>query len=110
MRKVLLVAVIAASIGTALPGVASGHSRGCGSFRATSSTGGKAHIRASVYTGPVSCSKARHILRFSITHSSSVNPKGWICARGGPGIFPTAAGYSCEAQRPHRIVTGLFLY
>jgi hypothetical protein len=110
MRNVLLVIAISVSIGAALPGVASGHSRDCGTFRATSATGSQAHIRASVYAGPVSCRRARHVLRFSIAHGSSANPKGWICARGGPGIFPTVAGYSCEAQRPHRIVTGLFLY
>jgi hypothetical protein len=110
MRAVFLAIAILTLTSVALPSAAVAESRDCGAFRATSSTGSSAHVRVSVYTGPVSCRQARRVLRYSITHGSSTNPKGWICARGGPDILPTAAGYSCEAQHPHRIVTGRFLY
>jgi hypothetical protein len=116
MRRVLLVAVIAALIGAALPAVASGHSRGCGSFVATSFTGARTHVGVTVYSGPVRCREARRVLRYSITHKERRgnvavgSPEGWNCADGGPGLGPAAAGYSCEASNPGRIVTGRFLH
>jgi hypothetical protein len=116
MRTGLLTFVILTLACAALPGVgAADAARSCGTFRATSFTGAAAHIRVKVYTGPVGCGTAREVLRYAITHkevagnSAVGSPKGWLCANGGPGIFPAAAGYSCEAVRPRRIVTGLFL-
>lgn len=89
--------------------------RPCGTFRATSFTGAKTHVKVTVYQGPTRCRQARHVLRYAITHRERRgntlvgSPPGWNCANGGPGIVPLAAGYSCEANNPRRIVTGLFL-
>jgi hypothetical protein len=116
MRRLLLAAVIAASLGATLSGTASGHSRGCGSFVATSFTGARTHVGVTVYSGPVRCCEARRVLRYSITHKERRgnvavgSPDGWNCANGGPGLGPAAAGYSCEASNPARLVTGRFLH
>jgi hypothetical protein len=100
----------------ALPGLSAAHAtRHCGAFRATSFTGEGVHVQVKVHRGPVRCGTARRVLRYSITHAEPEgnnalgSPKGWLCARGGPGIFPAAAGYSCEAVKPRRVVTGRFL-
>lgn len=88
----------------------------CGTFRAVTFAGSRAHIRARVQRGPVKCQQARRVLRYAITHreGNDNNPfgstPGWECARGGPGIRFTVEGYSCEARRPTRIVTGRYLY
>jgi hypothetical protein len=116
MRTGILTIAISALICVGLPSGAAAQSRGCGAFRATSFTGDRVHVRVSIYTGSVRCRVARSVLRFAITHrevkgnTAVASPPGWLCANGGPGIFPAAAGYSCEAEHPRRIVTGRFLY
>jgi hypothetical protein len=115
MRAGIVVVVVSALFSLAAPAGARSGAASCGAFKARSFTGDKVHIRVSVYTGPVSCHNARRVLRYSITHREQRgnvalgSPKGWNCVRGGPGLFPNAAGYSCEANRPRRVVTGRFL-
>jgi hypothetical protein len=114
--RIAVLAIAIALTCAALPSIASADAHDCGSFRATSFTGSSAHIGVSVYAGPVSCRQARRVLRYAITHreahgnSALGSPRGWACARGAPDIFPAAAGYSCEATHPRRIVSGRFIY
>lgn len=105
-----------APYGLASDGLGRNGGAACGTFKAVTFTGSRAHIRARVHRGPVKCRQARKVLRYAITHREGSgnnpfgSPPGWECARGGPGIRFTVEGYSCEARQPTRIVTGRYLY